>query len=68
MRNYVICVYFGDTSEYVQWETPINGQTTKLIENALWFLSKKNAKKFLSDVVSFGESKGWQVSYQIEKI
>ena len=66
MGKHIICIMFGQNSEY--WNSSlVNEQnTTKNIESAEGFDSFEAASKTLKERVKpFGEKHGWNVTYAI---
>jgi len=68
MKKHIICIMFGQNSEY--WNSSISSDnTTKNREDAEGFNSEKEAETELENIVKpFGEKHGWNVAYLVEEV
>lgn len=60
-KNFAIAIYFGDNVEYMC----DRNETSRLLENAIWHNTIKEAKLALESAMEFGDASGWNVEYGI---
>jgi hypothetical protein len=69
MKKHIICIMFGQKSEYWNSSLVNDGNTAKKNESAEGFDSFGDASKTLEETVKpFGEKHGWNVTYSIDEL